>query len=148
MSREELRGEAVAPLYLAEECLAVVGVANRTRRDCERALGSECFGGAPVVGEDVAHARDRNGEQAAALVDAFAEPRDARFPLDVADFPGVDVRDEQPRRVRPDVDGRHSAHVVDASGAWVESPADCTKSAALFSDSIRCSRSALSSALP
>ena len=38
---EQLRGEPVAPLDLAEECLAVLRVADSARRDRERSLGAE-----------------------------------------------------------------------------------------------------------
>ena len=39
--RQQPRREAVAPLHLAEERLAVLGVADGTRRDRERPLGAE-----------------------------------------------------------------------------------------------------------
>ena len=79
--------EAVRPLDLSEERLAVLRVAHRARRDGERALRAERLELAPVVGERVAHARDRDGEEAAARVDPFAEPRDARAPHDLVDAP-------------------------------------------------------------
>ena len=104
VAADEPRREAVAPLDLAEERLAVLGVAHRARRDGERALGAERLERAPVVGEDVAHARDRDGEEAAARVDALAEPRDARLAVHLVDAAVVDVGDEQPRRVRAEVD--------------------------------------------
>ena len=45
--------EAVAPLDLAEERLAVLGVADGARRDRERALGAERLGLAAVLGEQL-----------------------------------------------------------------------------------------------
>ena len=60
-----------------------------------------------VVGEDVAHACDRERQQPAALVDAFAEPRD-RQPADDLLERSVRVGDEETRRVRPQVDGGDS----------------------------------------
>ena len=71
--REQPRREAVAPLDLAEERLAVLRVADGARRDEQRPLGAERLGVAAVVGEHVSHARDRDGEEAAARVDALAE---------------------------------------------------------------------------
>ena len=85
VAREQLRREAVAPLDLAEERLAVLRVAHGARRDEQRPLGAERLGGAAVVGERVAHARDRDGEEAAARVDALAEPRDARLAVQLVD---------------------------------------------------------------
>src|SRR5439155_818530 len=81
VAADESRREAVAPFDLAEERLAVLRIADGTRRDGERALGSERFDRPPVVGEHVANARDRNGEEAAARVDALAEPGDARLAM-------------------------------------------------------------------
>ena len=107
---EQARLEAVAPLDLAEERLAVLRVANRARRDCERPLRAERLRGAAKVGEDIPHTRNRAGEEAPALVDALAEPRDARLPRDVRDSPIVDVRDEEPRGIGAEIDRRNTAH--------------------------------------
>ena len=63
VAREQSGREAVAPLDLAEERLAVLRVADRARRDEQRSVGAERLGGAAVVGEDVADARDRKGEE-------------------------------------------------------------------------------------
>jgi hypothetical protein len=117
VAAEEPRREPVAPLDLAEERLAVLGVANSTRRDRERLLGAELPGLPAVVGEDVANPRDRRGKEAAALVDALAEPRDLQPADELLDPPVCDVGDEQARRVRAEVDGSHSRHGDDASRA-------------------------------
>ena len=101
---DEPRREAVAPLDLAEERLAVLRVAHRARRDGERALRAEALERPAVVGERVAHAGDRQGEEAAPRVDAFAEPGDARLAVHLVDAAVVDVGNEQPRRVRAEVD--------------------------------------------
>ena len=101
---QQARREAVAPLDLAEEGLAVLGVADGARRDAERPLGAELLELAAVVGEDVADARDRQRQQPAALVDALAEPRDLEPANDLLERP-VRVGDEEARRVRPQVDG-------------------------------------------
>ena len=103
VAAQQARREAVAPLDLAEEGLAVLGVAHGARRDAERPLGAERLELAPVVGEDVADARDRDGEEAAPLVDALAEPGDLEPADDLVERP-VRVGDEQPGRVRPEVD--------------------------------------------
>ncbi len=104
VAREQPRREAVAPLDLAEERLAVLRVADGARRDEQRPLGAERLGGAAVVGEGVADARDRDGEEAAARVDAFAEARDPRLAVQLLDAAVLDAADEQARRVRPEVD--------------------------------------------
>ena len=77
------------------------------RRTAE-ALGAERLGRAAVVGERVADARDRDGEEAAARVDALAEPRDARLAMELARDAVLDIGDEKACRVRPLVDRRDS----------------------------------------
>ena len=63
-----------------------------------------------------------DGEEASALVDALAEPRDARLAVDVGDVAVVDVRDEQTRGVRAEIDRCNTAHGVDCTpDRWVES---------------------------
>ena len=74
LAGQQARREAVAPLDLAEERLAVLGVADGARRDAERPLGSERFELAAVVGEDVADARDRERQE---LARARRRPRRA-----------------------------------------------------------------------
>ena len=91
---EQARREAVAPLDLAEERLAVLRVAHGARRDAERPLGAERLELPPVVGEAVPHARDRDGEEAPPLVDALAEPRDREPPRDLLEL----RRRRRPRR--------------------------------------------------
>ena len=91
VAREQPRREAVAPLDLAEERLAVLRVADGARRDEERPLGTERLGRAAVVGEGVADARDRDGEEAAARVDPFAESRDPRLAVQLLDAAVLDV---------------------------------------------------------
>ena len=103
--------EAVRPLDLAEERLAVLGVADGARRDGERALGAELLELAAVVGEHVPHARDGDRQEAPARVDALAEPRDARPAHDLLDAAVLDVGDEQPRGVRAEVDRGDARHL-------------------------------------
>ena len=77
---EKARREPVAPLDLAEERLAVLRVAHGARCDAERPLGAERLELLPVLGEAVPDAGDGHGEEAAPLVDPFAEPRDRQPP--------------------------------------------------------------------
>ena len=112
MSGEQPRGEAVAPLDLAEERLAVLGVAHGTRRDGERALGAEALQLAAEVGEAVAHARDGEGEEAAPSVDTLAEPGDLEPPRYFVDAAVDHIGDEQARGVRPEVDRRDARQGV------------------------------------
>ena len=97
--------EAVAPLDLAEERLAVVGIPHGARADCQHALGTQLLGLAAIVDEDVAHARDRRREEDAPPVDRLAEPRDRLPTHDLLDLAVFDVGDEQASRVRAEVDG-------------------------------------------
>ena len=101
---QEPRREAVAPLDLAEKGLAVLGVAHRARRDAECPLRAERLELAAVVGEDVAHAGDREGQELAPLVDTFAQPRDRQPADDLLERP-VGIGDQETRRVRPQIDG-------------------------------------------
>ena len=107
---EQPRREAVAPLDLAEERFAVLGVANGAGRDRERALGAELLGLAPEVREHVANPRDRCGEEALAVVDALAETRDLEAADNVLEPPVLDVRDEQTSGVGAEID-RRDAHL-------------------------------------
>ena len=100
--------KGVAPFDLAEKRLAVLGVAHGARRDEQRALRAERLECAPVVGERVAHARDRHGEEAATRVDPLTEARDARLAVHLVERAVDDVGHEQPRRVRAEVDGSDS----------------------------------------
>ena len=63
---EKPRREAVAPLQLTEERLAVLRVAYRAGRQREGSLGTELVCGAPVVDENVSDASDGRGQQLAA----------------------------------------------------------------------------------
>src|SRR5207237_3352814 len=92
-------------------------VADGARRDGESPLGAELLGGASEVGEHVAHARDREGEELAALVDALAEPRDPRLAVELLHEPVCDVGDEEPGRVGAEVDGG-DAHAAQASRGY------------------------------
>ena len=71
LATEEPRLEGVAPLDLAEERLAVLGVADGTRRKRERPLRAGLLRRAPVLDQDVADARDGLREQDAPLVHAL-----------------------------------------------------------------------------
>src|SRR4029078_7661228 len=80
---EEPRLEGVAPFDLAEERLAVLGVADGTRRKCERAVGAGFLRRAPVLGKDVANARDGLWEQDVSLVHALAQAGDLEAPVEL-----------------------------------------------------------------
>ena len=97
--------EAVAPLDLAEEGFAVLGVANRARAGGKRALRSERLDPPAVIGEAIAHPRDRDGEEAASSVDVLAELREDEVARYLVDAPVLDVRDEQPGSVGSQIDG-------------------------------------------
>ena len=103
VAREQLRREPVAPLDLAEERLAVLRVPHGARCDEQRPVGAERLGRAAVVGEDVAHARNRKGKEPTARVDALAEARDPRLAVQLVDPSVLDAPDEEPGRVRPEI---------------------------------------------
>src|SRR6185503_12522595 len=81
VAADEPGREAVAPLDLAEECFAVLGVTDSTCSNRERPLGAEGLDRPTIVGEDIAYARDRTGEETATCVDALAESGDARLAM-------------------------------------------------------------------
>src|SRR4051794_22542482 len=114
LAGEQSRLEAVAPLDLAEEGLAVLCVADGAGGDRQSALGAERLGLAAEVREDIADARDRSGEQALALVDALAEACDLEASNDLGQATVLHVGDEESRRVRAEIDGGNS-HVREAS---------------------------------
>src|SRR6185312_12734722 len=98
-------GEAVAPLDLTEERLAVVGVPHCTGPDREDTLRPKQLRLPSVVHEDVPHAGDRSGEEDAAPIDLLPEPGDRLASHDRFHPTLVDVCDEQACGVRADVDG-------------------------------------------
>ena len=116
VAAQEARRKAVAPLDLAEEGLAVLRVADGARADREHALGLELLELAAVVGEHVAHARHRQRQEPAPLVDALAEPRDRELALDLVDVAVVDVRHEQAGGIRAQIHDS-DAHLPERSGA-------------------------------
>ena len=105
---EQARREPVAPLDLAQERLAVVGVAHGTRADGDHPLCTERLGLSSIVDEHVAHAGDRGRKQDAAPVDGLPESRDRLPTHDLLQQAVLDVGDEQARGVRAEVDGGDS----------------------------------------
>src|SRR5439155_16624480 len=83
----------------------------RARPNREHALRAEPLELAPVVREDAADTRDRQGQQPSTRVDSLAEPRDRDAERHLLELFALDVGDEQPRRVRPEVDRRDSRHL-------------------------------------
>ena len=124
---EQTRPEAVRPLDLAEERLAVLGVANRARRDGERALRAELLELAPKLGERVPYTCDRERQEAPSRVDALAEARDDASPDELVDVAVGDVGDQEPRRVRAQIDGGDARHFF---GITRRSPATVLRTSA------------------
>ena len=91
---EQTRREAVAPLDLAEERLAVLGIADGARRDGERAGCAVILELPPVPDEAVADARDGDGEEATPLVHSLAEPGDRQLADDLVEAAVLHVGDE------------------------------------------------------
>ena len=115
LAGEQPRREAVAPLDLAEEGLAVLGVPHGAGRDAEDALGAELLDPPAVLAEDVADARDREGEEPPARVDALAEARDLLAALECVERAVADVRDQEPRGVRAEIHGRNTHGAIIAA---------------------------------
>ena len=66
---------------------------------------------APVVGEARRHALDGGREEAAGRVDALAEVRDPRLPVELDEVAVDDVGDEEPGRARAQVDRGDARHL-------------------------------------
>src|SRR5262249_61216020 len=109
---EEALIDGVAPSDPTEERLAVLGVAHRARRDGERSLCPEPLELPAVVGEAVTNPGDWEGQEASPSVHALAEPCDRELPGDLLELVALDVRDEEPGRVRPEVDRCDARHLV------------------------------------
>ena len=103
VSREQPGREAVAPLDLAQEGFAVLGVADGARRNGQRSLGAEALQLTAEVSEAVANAGDREGEKAPPLVDVLAQSRDLEPSRNLVDAAVDDVGDQQARGVRAEV---------------------------------------------
>jgi hypothetical protein len=116
VARDRARVEAELVADAAREVRAVGGVADGAREDRDRALRAELVDRRAVLGEDGDDALDRLGREPAAGVDALAEPGDDRAALELVDRAGrgVDVRDEQARRVRAEVDDRDARRAARA----------------------------------
>ena len=112
VAAQEAGREAVAPFDLAEEGLAVLGVAHSAGPDGQGLLCAELVEDAPVLAERVADAGDGGGEEEPPRVDAFAEAGDHEPPLHLTDGAVLDVGHEQARRVRPQVDGADARHFL------------------------------------
>jgi hypothetical protein len=108
--------EAELVAHAAGEVGAVRGVAYSAREDGDGALGPELVDRRPVVAEDGDDPLDRLGREPAGGVDALAEARDDRAPLELVDRAGrrLDVGDEQARRVRAEVDDRDAGRAAGA----------------------------------
>jgi hypothetical protein len=116
VARDRARVEAELVADAPGEVRAVGGVADGAREDRDRALRSELVDRGAVLREDGDDALDRLWREAAAGIDALAEAGDDRPALDLADRAGrrVDVRDEQARRVRAEVDDRDARRAARA----------------------------------
>ena len=110
MSREQPCLESVRPFDLAEERLAVLGVADGARRNQQRAFGAERLRLPAVVREDIANARDRQRQEPATRVDAFAQPRYTCHALELADLSLLDIGDEQARGICSEIDRGDAGH--------------------------------------
>ena len=111
---QKARVEVEALPELGDEGLAVDGIPDRAGGDRHHALGPEFLVAGHVVGDDAADAINRVRAQGAAVLHAAPEVGDGGPPLDLAYLGPLDVGDQQPGRVRPDVDDgdSHRGHVI------------------------------------
>jgi hypothetical protein len=116
VARDRARVEAEIVADAAGEVGAVGGVADGAREDRDRALRAQLVDRGAVLREDGDDTLDRLGREAAAGVDALAQAGDDRAALELLDRAGrrVDVRDEQARRVRAEVDDRDARRAARA----------------------------------
>jgi hypothetical protein len=102
----------VEALAQRPEQVAGVGAVAHGARGHRDGVGAVRVDQLAVAGDRVEHALDRRRREPPAAVDALAEAGDGRAPLELADAPAVDLRDEQPGRVRAEVDD------CDRAGHW------------------------------
>ena len=105
LAGEEPRDESVAPFDLAEEGLAVLGVAYCASRNEQHPFRAQPLRLAAVIREDVADARDRQRQETAPRVDALPEARDLEPLCDLLELAVIDVGDQEAGRVGALVDG-------------------------------------------
>ena len=109
---QHVRLEAVTIADGIGELLAVGGVADRAREHRLGRVGVVLVDQLAVLVERVVYALHRVVAQPSVGVDAGAKPGDVAAALGLVDDLAVfDRCDQQPRRVRPDVDDRRALHV-------------------------------------
>ena len=109
--------EREALAKLGQESARVLGVAHRAGGDRGHDVGLERLIDGDVLADGLADVLDRLGGELARGVDAPPEPGDGGAPLELGDLRAVDVGDEQPRRVRSDVDDGDS-HPLHPKPRW------------------------------
>src|SRR5215212_2685074 len=106
VARDRARLDAVPLGELLAELLAVRRVADRARRHAHDRVGAVLVDQLAVRPDRFVHALHRRRAELARGVDPLAEPGYLRAPLEFLDAPAEDVRYEQARRVRPEIDDR------------------------------------------
>ena len=119
VTAQQPRREAVAPLDLAQERLAVLGVPDRARRDEQRALRAERLELATVLGEGIPNPGDRQRQEPVTRIDPLAEPGYGRTSRNRLHVPLDDVRDEQTSGVRALIDGRNAHGTANVAAAII-----------------------------
>ena len=105
VARDRAGVDPEALAQLVAELLAVGGVAHRAGGHGDDALGAVARRSLAVARASVVeHALHRGVGEAAARVDALAEPGDLGPPLELAHRPVLHLGHEQPGGVRPEVD--------------------------------------------
>ena len=115
LAGQQPRREAVAPLDLAEEGLAVLGVADGARRDAEDALGAELLDPRRYPERTFrTRAMGRGRSRRRASTPSPSEVI-SLAPLERVDRSVAHVGNEQPGGVRPEIDGRNTHGAIIAA---------------------------------
>ena len=111
VARDRAGVDAEPLAQLLAKCIAVGRVPHGAGREGDDRLRLKLVDRGAVLGDGVEHPLDRTVGEAAARVDAFAEPGDGGAPVELADATLLHLADEQTGGVRAEVDDR------DAQGA-------------------------------
>src|SRR5204863_4555202 len=121
LATQERGADAEYLLDRIEEIVAIRRVSRCARRRHTHARHVVRGDDLLVIAQHCDRARDRVGIEAPALVDTLAQPRDPSPAFDGRE-PGITPRtfhvgDEEPDRVRPDVDRGHAAHDAESAAS-------------------------------
>ena len=112
LAGQEARREVELRFELSEEARSVGRVAHGARRVGERTRPAEPLDGAVVLANAVRDAHHRLEAKRSRLVYTLAEPGDRQAAVELTKLAILDVRDQEPGRVRPEVDDADPRHLL------------------------------------